>query len=179
MKKIIYSSLSVLILLTTLTFTSCTKEALSVPYTIDDKEVCLPSNPFQAYYSNSFDINKSDVIAIIDAFDGATIENVSSAALKEGLKIEVSSSGTTLNQIANIELYMKDKGTSGDGTQIAYSSPISNNATEVTMVSNGIDLKSLTTSDKTITIKVLNSTGGNDPICIKLTNGVVNFSVKQ
>ncbi|MFM2306846.1 MAG: hypothetical protein RLZZ367_1515, partial [Bacteroidota bacterium] len=87
---------------------------------------------------------------------------------------------TTLDEISSIEVYIKETGTSGDGTQIAYSPTIANGATEIQLNLNGTDLKDVVTKDMTLTVKVLNKASGNtQKACLTLTNGIVDVSVKQ
>ena len=182
MKKIFTASFCTLLLAGIISINSCSKDPLVIPFTIADKEKCLSTNPFQAYAKDSFDVLKADVLAVMSAAGITDVGRVTKAGLKAGgtFKVVVSGSGfTTLDDIANIEVYMKKSGTTGDGTQIAYSDAIGSGANEVKLVLNGIDMKQFVEQNTTFTTKILNKTTGNAQGCLTLTGGVIEISVKQ
>lgn len=177
MKKIL-SSISFLALFAVL-FISCDKEPIVIPFTIADHEECLVATTAFDYVSREFDLKKSDVLDKLATVNITDVSKVTTVKFADGLKVQVSGSGANLDEISNIEVYMKIKGTTGTGNQVAYSSPIAVGATEVEMKLNGVELKDILSNDMTFTVKFLNKAGGNAPICMKLTSGTINLTAKQ
>jgi hypothetical protein len=165
-----------------LSISSCKKDDLVVPYDLGNQTVCVDPNPYQGYITYTTNTNHNDVQAVLTAAGVKDLNRLTKAALRTGFKATVSATGvaTTLDEISSIEVYIKETGTSGDGTQIAYSPTIANGATEIQLNLNGTDLKDVVTKDMTLTVKVLNKASGNtQKACLTLTNGIVDVSVKQ
>jgi len=179
MKKILSISLYAFLLIGFFTTTSCNKEPLIIPYSFGEKVFCLDPNTYQ-YKNFTFDISHADIVAAMSAAGITDVSRATKAGLKAGFKVKVSGTDfTTLDQISSVELYMKETGTGGDGTQVAYSSNIVSGATEVLLLINGVDMKQVVTKDITLTVKVLNKAGGNTYGCIKLTDGVIEISARK
>lgn len=181
MKKILYT---LLVAVVATALSSCDKEPLRVPYKIGDWQFCLPAKPFQGYEVYTEVINKNDIVAALQSagveFDADRIES----AKFESATVEVEASGSNLNEIQSLEVYIGDVGQTTNLTQIAYSENIGDNATSTTLRLNGTELKSFILKDQfQLTLKALNkdktSTGGTAAICLKLTEGVINMQVKQ
>ena len=183
MKKIITLSFYAFMFAGFVAMSSCSKAPLVIPYAIDDQEYCLPANPNQAYVTQSFDVFHTDIATAMNAAGVTDIGRATKAGLKAGFKVKVSGSGfTNLNDIGNVEVYMKERGTAGVngvGQQVAYSDAITNGSTEVLLLLNGVDLKDVVTKDLTFTVKILNATGGNAAGCVKLTDGVIEVSARK
>ncbi len=179
MKKILSVSFYAFLLAGFFSITSCTKEPLIIPYDFGEQTFCLPANPFQAYQTYTFNINKADIVAAMAAAGITDIDRVTKAGLKPGFKAVVATTGANLDEIANIEVYMKLAGTGGTGNQIAYSDNISAGATEVGILISGAELKEAVTNDVTITVKILNKPSGNSAVCVKLTSGIIEVSVRR
>ncbi|MEI6312846.1 MAG: hypothetical protein WCP57_11350 [Bacteroidota bacterium] len=172
MKKLIFTSYAIII--ASIFLFSCTKDPIYVSYVTPDKEVCLTGTTAYDYVSKEFPIDHADVAALVTADQ---LDNISSIMLKSGVKVQVSTSGYNLDQISSIELYLKEKDATGLGQQIAYSDPIGLGATEVNMQLNGVNVKDMATKDMTMTVKVLNKSGGNTPVCLKLTSSTFEIKI--
>lgn len=180
MKKILSISLYAFLLIGFFTTTSCTKEPLLIPYNFGDREFCLPANPFQAYQTYTFDVSHADIVAAMSAAGITDVGRATKAGLKAGFKVKISGTAfTNLDQISNVEVYMKETGTGGTGTQVAYSDNIAAGATEVLLLINGVDLKLAVTKDITLTVKILNKAAGNTAGCVKLTDGIIEVTVRN
>jgi hypothetical protein len=176
-KKVLTFAITLLVFAGVATFTSCTKAPLVFKYNVGDKDLCLPANPYQGYQVYTFPINHNDLLAVV----GATtdLSKVNSAKAK-GFQVALSSGGTDLSQIATVEVYMKlATNTTSLGDQIAYSTAFGTGISNVTLSLNGTDVKQALSNDMVMTVKVLNVTSGNTPICMKLTQGYIEMEVKQ
>lgn len=172
MKKLIFTSYT--IILASILLVSCEKDPLYIPYNSPDKEICLTATSAYDYVSQEFDVNHNDVKALVTADQ---LDLISSIMLKAGIKVATSNTSYNLDQISSIELYMKEKGATGIGQQIAYSDPITAGAQEVTMQLNGVNLKDMATKDMTMTVKVLNKSGGNSALCLTVKSTIFEIKV--
>ena len=179
MKKIFTLSICALLLAGVITISSCNSDPLIVPYNFGEQEVCLPASATQGYQVFTYDIHHADVTAALTAAGITDLGRVTTAKLKTGFKAKISTTGSNFDQISNIEVYMKLTGTGGTGDQIAYSDVLATGATETTLLVNGTEMKQAVTSDITLTVKVLNKLSGNNPVCVKLTDGTINVSVRK
>lgn len=177
-------SLSVIAVLFAALFSvsSCTKEDLVIPYDLGSLTGCIEPNQFQGYQTYSYDISHDDIHDALAAVGVTDMTKITKARLKSGLKASISATGvaTNLDELASVEVYIKETGTQGDGTQVAYSPAIANGATEIELSMNGTELKDFITKDMTILVKILNKNSGNTKkACITFTNGIVDISAKK
>lgn len=162
---------------------SCTKEDLVIPYDLGSLTGCVEPDQFQGYKIYTYDISHDAIHDALAAAGVTDMAKISKARLKSGMKASISATGvaTNLDELSSIEVYIKETGTQGDGSQIAYSPPsIANGATEVELSMTGIELKDFITKDMTILVKILNKNSGNSQkACITFTNGIVDISAKK
>lgn len=144
---------------------------------LGEKEACLTINPYQGYQSFTFPLNQSDVKAALTSAEVADLSRVTSIKLKSGIKFRAVTGN--LNELSNIEVYLKVATASGVGDQIAYSGTLASGATEVVLQINGTELKQVLTNDMILTVKVLNATTGNTARCYKLSDGAIEASVRK
>jgi len=179
MKKILTLSLYAFLLTGFFSISSCTKEPLIIPYNLTEYEFDIPANPYQAYQTYTFNLLHADVQTVLTAAGITDMGRVQKAALKSGFKAKASVTGTNLDEILSVEVYMKEMGTGGDGTQVAYSQNIGSGASETLLLINGADLKMAVTKDVTFTVKVLNKPTGNSALKLKLGQGIIDVTVRQ
>lgn len=178
MKKILTLSSIAVIFATLFTITSCSKAPLVITYTMDDMTACLIADPYQGYQTFTFNLDHDDVAAILTS-NSVDISRVTDTKLAKIKAVITTPGATNFDQIDNIEVYMKAAGATGNGDQIAYTPSIGDGVIEVVFTINGVDLKSILSEDKVITVKVLNGTNGNAPVCIKLTEGKVEITARK
>lgn len=161
---------------------SCTKDDLVVPYNLGDQSFCVEVNPFQATTEHTFSITQAQVNAVLSAAGVTDIGKVKKAALKTGFKASIATGGTALNfdEFEGMQVFMKETGTSGDGSQIAYTNTLGAGATETEFLLNGTDLILALKKDVTFTVKITNKPAGNsNKACVLLSKGTIELSVKQ
>lgn len=179
MKKItsLFSTLAVFAAL--FTITACSKEDVIVIQNLADQSVCLPQNQFQSVNkNNSFTVTQSDIAAVFQAA-GATYspDKVKAMKLSE-IKAQITTNAATFNEIEGFEVYAKGPNSTGNGIQVAYINNIANNATEITLLINGEELKSLLSETSiTFTAFVTNKAAGNAEVCFKLTGGKLEYKL--
>jgi hypothetical protein len=178
MKKYLSLSLVTLLLAGLTTFTSCKKETIFIPYDLGDKIVCLDVNPIQEYHFFTFDLNHNDLVAALSAAGVTDLSKVKTVKLKK-IKAVVTDAGADFDEIATIEVYLKETGASGDGTQIAYTPTIEAGTIEVQLLLNGVEMFQVLNTDMTLNVKVLNKPTGNSAICTKLTQGQIEIEVND
>ena len=179
MKKLITLSFFAFIAAGFFAISSCNSDPLVVTYSIPDQTVALAADAgTQHYQTFTFDVHHSDVTAALTAAGITDLGRVTKAGLKTGFKIGVVTTGTNLDQIGNVEVYMKQMGTGGTGDQVAYSDAIGAGASEVMLLINGIDVKLAVSSDVTFTVKVLNKTALTAQ-SLKLSSGAIDVTVRK
>jgi len=178
MKKIFTLSSIAVIFAALLTITSCNKDKFVITYTMDDMTACLVANPNNTPQEFTFALDHDDVLAVVSA---ASVDLSSVKETKLGkIKVVITPAGSAnLDQIEGIQVYMKALGTSGDGEQIAHTPSITNGAVEIAFNINGADLKKTLSEDMIITVRVFNKPSGNDPVCIKLTEGTIEITAQK
>lgn len=182
MKKTFSLSIVAVLFAAMLSVSSCTKEDLVIPYDLGSLTGCIEPNQFQGYQTYSYNISHDDIHDALAAVGVTDMTKIKQARLKSGLKASISATGlaTNLDELASVEVYIKETGTQGDGTQVAYSPAIANGATEIELSMNGTELKDFITKDMTILVKILNKTSGNTKkACLTFTKGIIDISAKQ
>lgn len=146
---------------------------------MDEITQCLSYTSFEGTKVYVFNLNQSDVQAAFQAagvsFDLGKIKN----AKVSQIKAEVTTTTATFNDIAGFEVYVRKPGAPmSEAIQVAYIGNITNNATEVTMNINGTDLKALLSENiLEIVLRVTNKNGSGAPICMKLKEGKIEYTV--
>lgn len=178
MKKVFSFDTGLFLLTLLLTTSSCKKEDLIVIQGLEEYQACLPANVNYGTTTFTYTITQSQIQAAF-ASAGITFDHdrVKELKLKQ-IKGQIVTNAATFNQIEGFEVHAKATGASGDGTQIAYVGSIGDNLTTVDMLLNGADIKELLHETSiTITLKVTTKPGGNNDICMKLTDGQLAYTV--
>lgn len=178
MKKVFSFATGLFLLTVLLSTSSCTKEDLVVVQNLEEYSACLPANVNYGTTPFTYTITQSQVQAAFTSA-GVSFDKARVKALKlNKVKAQIVTNAATFNQIGGFELYAKATGASGDGTQIAYVASIPDNVTVVEMLLNGADIKDLLNETSiTFTLKVTTKPGGNNDICLKLTEGLLAYTV--
>ncbi|MFN8287620.1 MAG: hypothetical protein U0V74_12735 [Chitinophagales bacterium] len=183
MKKVLLNSLLAVALIVGIS--SCSKDPLVVPYDLGTKgPMCIPASP--AVYglsSYEYTVTKAQIEAALTAANISDPWSRLEEVKVEGLKVEVaaSSGATNLNDIEGAQVYAKNVGTAGKGTQIAYSPTITSGSAVVELSLNGSDIKELVKAgDIVITVDATTKAPGNaNAICLNLTSGKLAMKIKQ
>jgi hypothetical protein len=178
MKKVLSTTTIFSLLAILLTIGSCTKEDVIVLQNMEEYSYCVPASIYDGTTTQTFTLTQSQIQAAFAAV-GATYnqDRIKNLNLKQ-ISAQITTNAATFNQIAGFEVYAKGPNTQGNGTQIAYIGNIENNATQVTMLLNGAELKELLNETSIIiTLRVTTKPGGNDEICMKLTDGILAYTV--
>jgi hypothetical protein len=178
MKKVFSFATGLFLLTVLLSTSSCKKEDVTVLQGLEEYSACLPANVNYGTTPFTYTITQSQIQAAF-ASAGVSFDKARVKALKlNKIRAQVVTTAATFNQIDGFEVYAKPTGASGDGTQIAYVASIGDNLTAVDMLLNGSDIKDLLNETSiTFTLKVTTKPGGNSDICIKLTDGVLAYTV--
>lgn len=176
MKKITISFIGLFALLVSIS--SCTKDPIGVKYDLGTKEACLDADPYQKYFTFTYVVQQSDLKAAVKAAGAEWDLSLIKTVNLKGLKAQVQDSNKNLDQIASVEVYVREDNATTDGTQVAYSENIGGGVTEVSLSPNGANLKEWLDKDHiNLYVKVLNGTNGNDAICLNLSSGYIEFEV--
>ncbi len=183
MKKTLLSTLFAAVLI--LGISSCAKDPLVVPYDLGVKgPMCIPASP-SVYGLSSYEytVTKTQIEAALATAKITDPWSRLEEVKVEGLKIEVdaSSGATNLNDIEGAQVYAKNVGTTGKGTQIAYSPTITSGSAVVELLLNGEDIKELVKAgDIVITVDATTKAPGNaNAVCLNLTSGKLAMKIKQ
>jgi hypothetical protein len=180
MKKISLFTICATLFVLTATLNSCKKEDLVVVQDLSDWEVCLPATSNYGTTVFTDTLKKSEVEAAFTAV-GATYsaDRIKNLKLKQiSAQITTNAVTTDFDEIGGFEVYAKGPGTTGDGTQIAYTNGISADASQLTMLLNGAEIKDLLSGDYIVlTLRVSTKQGGHNDICFKLTGGLLEYKV--
>jgi len=180
MKKQLLFPALFLLLVSAFSISSCTKEPVTVKYGLSEVEVCLPADPYQAYHELTHVVQQSEIKAAVEAAGGKWDVSLIKKATMNNFKAVVTTNGVNLNDIATVEVYIKDDNTTGNGTQVAYSENIGDGATETTLKLNGTDLKEFLSKDHfTLLIRILNKENGNAPVCVTVKEGTMDLEVSS
>jgi len=181
MKKLFSISLALVAMLAVVfTVSSCTKDNVNVILSLSSKQICINTNPFQGYQEEDFDIMRSELQSAFSAvgqtFDLSKIESVK---LLEG-NLVLASSGN-VDDLSNVEVYIRPYGATGDGQQVAYSNTIGTGVTTISFQFNGTDLSTMFKENDhlVLKVKILNKLTGNSAKCLDLTSAKFSVSVKQ
>lgn len=180
MKKNLLYPLFVAVLF--LGISSCSKDPIVVPYNVSDlSPICIPATP-GTYGTSSFDftITQNDIKAIATAAGVSDPLGRLESAKLTAMQVEITS-GTNLDEIAGVQVYAKNVGTSGDGTQVAYTPDISAGSATVDFLINGTEISDLVKGgDIVLTAKVTTKAPGNqNAVCMKLTKGTIELKEKK
>ncbi|MCW5907943.1 MAG: hypothetical protein KIS94_08805 [Chitinophagales bacterium] len=180
MKKLITAFAVIAVAVVAFTVSSCNQSDVIVIQNMDEINQCLSYSSFEGTTVYVFSLSKSDVQAAFQAagvsFD---LEKVKNAKVSQ-IKAEVTTTAATFNDISGFEVYVRKPGASmSEAIQVAYVGNIANNATEVTLNINGTDLKALLSENVLeIVLRVTNKNGSGAPICMKLKEGKLEYTVK-
>lgn len=178
MKKVFSFATGLFLLTVLLSTSSCKKEDVTVVQGLEEYSACLPANVNYGTTTFTYTVTQSQIQAAF-ASAGVSFDKARVKALKlNKVQAQIVTNAATFNQIGGFELYAKATGASGDGTQIAYVASIPDNVTVVQMLLNGADIKDLLNENSiTFTFKVTTKPGGNNDICLKLTDGALAYTV--
>jgi hypothetical protein len=180
MKKQFLFPTLLLLVVSVMSISSCSKEPISVKYGIDEMELCLQQDQYQSAHELTHVVQQSDLRAAVEAAGGKWDLSVIKSAKMSNFKVVVTTTGTNMNDIENISVYVKDDNATDDGTQVAYIGNIGDGVTEATLSLNGTDLKDFLSKDHfTLVFKVLNKVSGNAPVCITLKDATMDISVEN
>jgi hypothetical protein len=184
MKKttLLYAMLGFILLLQ-----SCSKDPITLDYKVNEFSGCLPANPFwgpEQYYT--VDIATADLQNLAKQ-QKKDLNDIKSVKLAKAT-VQISTSGLTFDEIANVSLYIREASTvapdaNTKGTQVAYSESIAPAATSIDLAINGSEVSDLIKNNEKVqlVLVVLNKdkTGGTPPICLKVTESVLSVSISQ
>ncbi len=160
---------------------SCGKE-VTTTYNVQNRELCIVAQPFASAtgFTQTDTIKQADLQAAFTAASITYTESRITSMVAKGFKLTVSGATTNLDGLAGAQVYIKKQGTSGDGEMIASTSASpAAGATTIDLNYNGTNLKSLLgTESLIITLRAYNK-DSSPAMCIKLTQGVVNFELKK
>ncbi len=183
MKKNIYlTTLVAFVMAGIIGFSSCSKDPIVVTYNLSEfSPLCIPASPsVYGYTSFNFTIAQTDIrTAMTSAGVNDPFGRLEKAEIK-GLKAEVTS-GANFDEIGSVEVYLKNTGTSGTGTQVAYSENIGNGSASFDLKLNGAALKEMVKAgDIDVLVKVLTKSPGNqNAVCMKLSSGKIELTAKK
>jgi hypothetical protein len=180
MKKNATYSVVFILITALLGISSCSKAPLVIKYDLGELNITLPGQVYQGYQVYTFPISHTDVQSFISSVGKTTDLSRVSSSIVKGLTANVTTTGSDFSQISSVEVYLKPaSNTTSVGDQVAYSEPFASGVTQSVLKANGTDMRQLLSNDMVLTVKVLNSTGGNNPINLKLNQGYIEISVRQ
>ncbi|MBK7147298.1 MAG: hypothetical protein IPH78_00410 [Bacteroidetes bacterium] len=153
---------------------SCNK-ALELGLKLDAEQICIPAQQFvvAAGVPQTFTIPVTKIQSEFAA-NGVTFDlNKIKTATFKNYKIKVNTSSANFNYVGGVSVYAKAEGAAGNGEQIAYTNLTGSNVTEVDLLSNGVNLKSLLNGNIVVTVLTFNNANNSPETCFSLENGTI------
>lgn len=181
-KNLFVTTLVAFVLAGIIGITSCSKDPIVVPYNMSDfSPIVIPANPnVYGYTLFNYTITQNDVKAALTAAGVNDPWGRLQKAEVKGLKATIEGNGN-FDEIGSVEVFLKNTGTSGEGTQVAYSENIGSGTTSFDLKLNGAALKEMVKAgDINVLIKVLTKSPGNqNAVCLKVGSGKLELTVKK
>lgn len=172
MKKFSLISFTVITLAAVIGLSSCNK-TLELGLKLDSQQICIPAQQFvvSAGVPQTFTIPVTKIQSEFAA-NGVTFDlNKIKSATFKNYKIKVNTTSANFNYVGGVSVYAKAEGAAGNGEQIAYTNITGSNVTEVDLLSNGVNLKSLLNGNIVITVLTYNNANNSPETCFSLENG--------
>lgn len=181
MKKNLFYPLFALVLF--LGVSSCSKDPIAIPYNLSDfSPICIPASP-NTYGTTTYEfpVSQNDIKSVITTAGVSDAWGRLQSAKLTAIQLQVTSGASTFDEIAGVQLYAKNAGTSGDGEQVAYTPDISAGSATIDFLLNGTEIAELVKSgDLVFTVKLTTKAPGNqNAICMKLSKGVIEIKEKK